>query len=374
MALPTRRQLLKATALLPLGCRRTEGGRRTESPAVPPTEVPVVPPLLEPAAWAPGRHRGMNLAHIHKSGHGYGSEACRARLRGLAEHGVTHVAFTPFAYQESLTGSRIHFGDFDPTLTAAHLQAAATHCHELGLKVVLKPHIWCRGFSRGKSRQDIAPTDGPAWVAAYTRFARAQAKLAQQVDAELFVVGLEYLQITLEQRGAWAQVAAACREEFSGALTYAANWWKEVDHFADWSAFDHIGVQAYFPLEISGAPTADALAVAWAPHLAALATIAQNTGRSVIFTEAGVPAIQGAWATPWDGQTKGSPAPELPPRYVDALLRAAAAQPWFQGVYWWKWFSDDPSPHPHDRRDPFALSGTAAAQEIRRHWSKTAHK
>lgn len=336
--------------------------------------APVVPPLARVSPWPAGLSAGVNLAHLHARGRGYGSAACRARLEDLAQHGVKYVVLTPFAYQADLTTTQLRFGDLDRTLTDADLLACAADIRALGMRPVLKPHIWCPAFWRsGASRQDIRPDPAhggwPAWFEAYAAFAVSQARLAAHMDAALLVVGLEYLQATLDVPGAWAEVAHACRAEFGGPLTYAANWWREAEHFADWDAFDLIGVNAYYPLDAPPEATAADLARAWHPHLARLGSLAEQTGKSVLFCEAGMPAVTGAWTEPWNHGFAGPTNPAAPATYMEGLLRALVPQPWFAGVYWWKWFTDDPTRGPGREQDPYRLAGQPGAEVLRRWWA-----
>lgn len=352
--------------------------RSDSAPALPPKrgarlpEIELAPVAAGPSAARPGTHRGFNLAHLHRRGRGYGSEASRAQLSRLRDIGVTHIALTPFGYVSSVRDVGIRWGgDLDPTLRDEDLLAEAAAARSLGLKVTLKPHIWSRAFwTAGKSRQDIdpRPDDGgwDAWFAAYTSFAVHYAKLAAQMDAALYVVGLEYLRATTGNPGAWADVAAACRAHYGGALTYAANWWEEAERFADWGAFDLIGVNAYAPLadQKHADPTEADLAAAWAPHLRTYGGLAKRFGKDVLFTEAGLPGVHGAAARPWDAGLSGDPDPALQARAYAALLSAAGPQPWFRGVYWWKWFTDDTT----RERDAYCPMGQPAEDVLRRWW------
>ncbi len=333
---------------------------------------PVQPPTAAPVAGrAP--YAGMHLAHIHDAGRRSRAAPCRRPHEARAKHGVQHVVLTPFAYLPAVDSVRLRWGELDRTLTIEGLLTCAADIRALGMRPVLKPHIWCSAFwSGGASRQDILPDPAAggweAWFEQYTAFIVDQARLARQMDAALLVVGLEYLQATLDAPGAWADVARACRTEFAGPLTYAANWWKEVEQFSDWSAFDVVGVNAYFPLDVPPDADAPTIARAWAPHLGALSAIAETTGKSVVFTEAGVPAILGAAREPWNAGFSGTPDPTLPERYVEGLLRAAAPQPWFRGVFWWKWFTDVSTRGPWPESDPYDLSGTTAPARLRAWW------
>lgn len=307
--------------------------------------TPARGPGLPTRPLAPALHRGMNLAHVHRPGQGYGSTHCRQELAHLAKLGLSHVALTPFGYLPSLTGTEIRFGaSMDPTLGDAQVAAAAADARALGLSVCLKPHLWANAFwSSGKSRQDVLPDPAEggwgAWFEQYRAFAVHYAKLAQAVEADTFVIGLEFLRATEQNPGAWADIAAACRPHFGGALSYGANWWAELQAMADWAAFDQIGVQAYFPLTEAPHPSAQTLLDAWTPHMDQLQAMSDALGKPIAFLECGLAAVTGAAARPWDHGLDGPADPALQAAGYQALLSAIARRPCIGSFYLWKWFT-----------------------------------
>ena len=299
--------------------------------------------------------RGMNLAHLHRRGWGYGSARAEAQVAALAALGVRDVALNPFGYTPSLQSSEIRW-EGDDSLTDADLRAQVAQLHAAGMRVMMKPHLWTGAFWSGKGNGDIAlDRDGwRRWFDAYTAFVVHYATLAQQTGCARLCVGLEYTSATLHNPGAWAAVARACREVYSGELLYAANWYEEFQVFQDWDAFDLIGVNAYFPLE---GDSVDALVQSWQLHLDAIEAVSR--GKPVIFPEAGYRAISNALARPWES-TPGANDPAVQALGYEALLRAATARSWFGGVYWWKWFTDLPGEH-----DPYCPAGLPAQGVIK---------
>ncbi|MCB9792520.1 MAG: hypothetical protein H6741_07295 [Alphaproteobacteria bacterium] len=349
----SRRELLSGFASLGLAaCHPGLGADRAELG---------LPLELKPPP--PGFQAGMGLAHIHREGRGYGSARSREQLRALRALGVTHVALTPFAYMPDPESAELRFGGaMDRSLTDEHLRAEARAAREEGLAVCIKPHVWSWAFMRGRSRQDIEPAEGwGPWFEAYGDFAEHYAALAEEVDAALYVVGLEYLKATEQNPGAWGQVARRCRGRYGGALTYAANWWREVEVFADWSDFDLVGVNAYFPLAAGAAPDARALCAAWRPHLRTLEGVARAAGKDVVVTELGVKSVAGAYEKPWDSGLSGPADPAMQARFYEAALYELHGQPWVKGLYWWKWFTD-----PGGEQDLYVPE--APAQEVLRRW------
>ena len=297
-----------------------------------PRPGPVTPWAPQPIPLAPQLRHGVNFAHQHVRGRGYGSDAAAAQLDALVGLGLRDLALNPFAYTPSLGSTDIRWGD-DPTLTDDDLRRQAAQAQARGLRLLMKPHLWSQAFWTGAGNMDIrlSPADWSRWFDAYAAYVVHYAALAQEIGCDELCVGLEYTTASLENPGAWAAVAAACRTVYRGRLCYAANWYEEFARFPDWAAFDCAAVDAYFPLQ---GDTVEALVAAWQPHLDTL----EKVGKPVLFTEAGYRAVEGSTARPWE-PTSDRPDPDLQARAYEALLRAATARPWFAGVYWWKWFT-----------------------------------
>jgi hypothetical protein len=280
--------------------------------------------------------RGINLAHQHVRGAGYGSETSAKNLDILRELGIRDVALNPFAYTPTLGSADIRFGG-DPTMTDADLRRQIEQAHARGMRVLMKPHLWSGSFWTGAGNPDIdLDIDGwKRWFDGWTRYVVHHARLAADTGCEGLCVGLEFTKATRSNPGAWAGVAQACRDVYTGRLCYAANWYEEFSAFADWDAFDCVGINAYFPLRGS---TLDELVASWDEHLDAIERVAK--GKPVVFPEAGYRAVVGATEKPWESGA-GAPDLDLQARAYEALLRAGAKRTWFNGVYWWKWFTAD---------------------------------
>lgn len=317
---------------------------------------PVLPPLPGPAPLPAAFRRGFNHAHLHREGYGYGSARSSAQLRRLHALGTRWIALNPFAWMPSLRAPEVRYGG-DPTMQRDHLLREMAAIRDAGMSVVLKPHLWAGSFWAGGFPGDIEMESAAAWAAwfdAYGAWALDLAALARDGGADLFCVGIECTRASLACPGAWGRIADRVRQVYSGPLCYGANWYAEVEGFRDWASFDTVGVNAYFPLvpDDSAADPADSPATAalidgWQPHLRLLSGLAAATGKPILFTEAGYQALRGAAARPWNS-AGDVPDPALQARAWDALFRACAPQPWFDGVLAWKWFTDLPG-----EDDPF---------------------
>lgn len=105
----------------------------------------------------------------------------------------------------------------------------------------------------------------------------------------------------------WRELIAAARGEFSGSLSYAANF----DQYAFvpfWDELDLISINAYFPLrrhllpEADDAALLDVLRIGWLGHLRAIDTFRRAAGASdhpVLFTEIGYVSRVNSTIEPW---------------------------------------------------------------------------
>lgn len=327
------------------------------------------PPLRN--AFAAGRHRGACFAHSLGPGVGYGTPAAAASLGELRDLGVDWVSITPFGFLAApdATEIRVLHGESDERLRAVTAQA-----HALGLRVLLKPHLWLRP---PHWPGDVSQRDEAGWAAffaAYREFVLRYATLGREADVDALLVGNE-LVATSGREAEWRELIAAARREFPGPLGYGANH-SEAELVPFWDALDFIGVSAYYPLVEASSPSRRQLVEAWGPILDRLGALSRRWGRRVVFTEVGYPAADWAAWTPWATESEradrseasdpSQPNTRLQADAFAAFLEAAWPRPWVGGAYWWKWFSADGE---RDFRDPFAFRGRPAADVVRAAWT-----
>jgi hypothetical protein len=183
---------------------------------------------------------------------GYGSDASQKSLARLRALGVDAVSLTPFGYLTSLSSPDVHFGnqhrggETDEAVSGAARQARA-----LGMRVMLKPHLWVhRGDWIG---QQVFADDAAfaRWFDSYRAFITHYASLAEREKMEWLVVGSELVRASGRDRPRWQALIAELRRIYHGKLTYAANWDERQVVF--WDLLDAIGVQAYEPIGAAGA-------------------------------------------------------------------------------------------------------------------------
>eukprot|EP01133_Synstelium_polycarpum_P013313 gene13313-15652_t len=234
------------------------------------------------------------------------------------------------------------------TATDEELTHVINLAHDLGLSVMLKPHIdltkdpanW-----RGDIGSYYSDEDWATWFGYYNEIMAHYAKLSQKLGVESFSLGCEL--ISASPRDAeWRVVAATVREHFDGVLTYAANHGGEETNKTWWDVVDIIGVDAYYPMapDIPNPTLAD-LVQYW--------KIIQNEGvdngeeqmttslhnltvfwnKPMIFTELG-------YCSSLTGNPQAPASMGFMNLHFEAVFEAFADLDWFQGVFWWNWVTD----------------------------------
>jgi hypothetical protein len=297
-------------------------------------------------------------------------------LRAIADLGATHLVLVSFGFQRGPHATRIQMhtggdeeGDDWYSETDAGIRALARRADSLGMGLVLKPHLWVG--REGDSRLDISfekETDGQAWQQQYRRFLLHYARLAEEVEADLLVVGTELAGTTTSRADFWRRLIADVRAVYSGKLTYAANWHEEYEAVPFWDALDYVGVQGYFPLSEQDDPSVGALVEGWQPYRRALRRVSAEAGKPVFFTELGYRNARTAAAEPWHWPAEDdAPAPRLQARLYEAFFQEVWPRPWVAGAALWKWPAD-----PEHRRPAGFMPRGPAARAIQREFEEAA--
>lgn len=288
-------------------------------------------------------------------------------LAYLKESGFDTVSIMVPAYQDNIDSDVIFTNDKEngdtPTLEA--LKHAIQTCHELGLRVMLKPHVDPR---TDEARINIMPSE--TWFDSLEEFTLRYAYFAQENNVEMFSVGTELEATTFSAwTHRWNQLIEKVKEVYDGVLTYSANWteYKEVPF---WDKMDFIGIDAYFPLTGSKEATKEELMAAWEEHANEIEAWREEMGlteKGVILTEIGYPSADGANTQPWVAISNVEDQQEQADS-IDATLEVLTKRPWFKGYYMWQYF-------PQDRWSPlgFTIKGKKS-EEVVNAWNKKIQK
>ncbi|MEZ4247434.1 MAG: hypothetical protein R3B99_04245 [Polyangiales bacterium] len=289
--------------------------------------------------------RGVCFAHEYRDhgARGYGSETSRASLEELRALGVDTISLTPFAFLSSLESPEIHLAESHPGAeTDERLAREVATCRALGLRVMLKPHLWIAGGA-WVGTIDM-PDDGAwaRWQRSYRAFVLHYARFAAEHALPSFVIGVELDPIVLRFEDFFRALVAEVRAIYDGEVLYAANWDRAVD-VQLWDAVDAIGVQFYPPLaDTPEAPRAD-LDARLAHYMTVLDALHRRTNKPIVFTEVGYRSAPGAEVRPhaWpEHDAERQVSLHTQRRAYEAFFASLRGRDFLRGVYVWKWFTD----------------------------------
>jgi hypothetical protein len=315
--------------------------------------------------WRPadGFARGVCVAHAVSLEGGYLSPACARQLDTLSHMGANWVSLSPVGYLPSPRTPQIEpsaDGGADEENDEAVAEAAA-HARTAGLRVMLAPHLWTRGWT---GSLEFGAAGWPKFFEQYRAVMLHYAVLAQREGIDALVVGHDLSSAALGYPDRWRALIGEVRRVYSGSVIYSANSDHEVEQVSFWDACDMIGVSFYYPLATKpGASRQDLIASA-SRALGTLAALSRKTGRPVLITEAGYPASASAAQKPWDEQ-RGAPIDVAAQRdCYEALFAAIDAPDWLAGVFVWKWSSSGASGG--DSESSYSPQGRPAEAELER--------
>ncbi len=257
-------------------------------------------------------------------------------LKRLHAVGYDAVALIPFAGQRGPEATELRrFAGSPAAETDLAIRLAALRAHSLGMRVLLKPHVWSRPGD--PTRIDPGLERWPAWFVSYTHYLVHEALLARALHADCLAVGTELSRS--ESRPEWHGLIAQVRALFHGPLTYAANF-DAVERTPFWPELDAIGIDAYFPLSPKPDAGDDELRAGAAAVVARVDVLAARQGRPVVLTELGYPASAAPWVEPWHEERGATPHPEAQARAFEAMLGALGRSRSLRGFFIWKYESD----------------------------------
>ncbi len=307
------------------------------------------------------------VAYTGYWGTAYEGDGPLLALDRLEDTNASWVSVLVTGYQETIHTTSIDFAG-PGTPTDASVERIIRRAHDLGLKVMLKPHVDLANDSehyRGEIGPDFTPADWAAWFSSYRPFILHYAAMAESAGCELFCVGCE-LGTTAVHQTEWRAIVAAVRGVYAGPLTYADNQVEsDLDAVDWWDAVDFIGQDAYPTLTQVVAPTVDDLLGGWTSFRAKLQQLSDRWGKPLILTEIGCRSILGGAQNPWDWQRQGPVDLTVQANFYEAACRAVEGRSWLRGMYWWQW---SPDPDDGGTNDTGYTPHGKPAEDVLRSW------
>jgi hypothetical protein len=297
-------------------------------------------------------HAGPIYGQKQKGMHFFGRRSADGlHLTELKRNHIEWLTFVPYGWQADYDSERIGRRGVDYQSWTRRDSAYAqqiSRVKENGFRVMMKPHIWMGDNESGKWRSEIDPRGGKAgweqWAASYRDFILHYAVMSEQLGVEMFCIGTELHKPIKQHPEFWKQLIVEVRSVYSGKLTYAANWYKEVDDVSFWEDLDFIGVQAYYPLCKQTDPPLKNLLKGWKPYVKQLEKLHHTYNKPVLFTEIGYKSTPNAAIEPWEWVDKIKPEHRslslaTQANCYEAFFRTFWHREWFAGAHFWQWRS-----------------------------------
>ena len=266
-------------------------------------------------------------------------------LEQLKTNNFEWITLTPFIDQESYNTPALRLiSDDNYSKRLGHYKTIKEECDKLGIKIMLKPHIWLYKKENGKWRSDIemeTEQDWKRWFGNYNQIILKYAELAEELKFEQFCIGTELETTVHKKPEQWKALIQAVKAIYSGKLTYAANWNKEYKTVPFWEELDYIGIQAYFPLSETNNPTLLELERFWRKHSKEMELISAKFNKPILFTELGYKSIQGTAKKPWEWNGVNNMHLKISKNEqllcYQAFFNTIWKESWFHGIHIWEW-------------------------------------
>jgi hypothetical protein len=307
--------------------------------------VVVAVTFLHPANCIAIEFKGVNYANWWPPD-GYSSSNSDQSLANAKDAGCQWVAINVFWFQDTINSTVIEPNYNMFSSYPGSVKHAVERCHQLGMKVMLRPNLDL-AHDPDHWRGQIVPST--AWFTAYHGFINYWADFAEQNDVDILSIGAE-LSATDPCANSWRAVANDVRTHYSGPIIYGANWGNE-QVVQWWDALDYIGIDAYYPLTDHNNVTLSELTTAWNSRANSIQSW-RNTywpNKYIIFNEAGYGSFDGSNKTPWANPSLFALDLNEQNDCYKALLSVCTTRSWWKGVFWWMWETDPNAGGPTDK-------------------------
>ncbi|MGB3056656.1 MAG: hypothetical protein WBC16_00655, partial [Candidatus Omnitrophota bacterium] len=240
------------------------------------------------------------IGYVTWSKEGYtnpSSDESLAEVRGL---GADWASILVTWYQTNCWSGDIQMTERTPSDES--IIHAIRKAHELGMKVMLKPHLDLLDTSDGSWRGEIGCLKDPdwdEWFRKYAKFIMHYVDIANKEKVEMICIGTELSTSATVKGYLWNDLIKKVRNNYWGLLTYAAHWDRYLD-IRFWDQLDYVGINAYFPLTEEMDPSYEELKSGLARWVEEMDEFQKRVNKPIIFPEAGCNSADGAAIRPWE--------------------------------------------------------------------------
>jgi len=275
-------------------------------------------------------------------------------FRNVSKVSPNYVAIIPYAFTRPETAEVI----FDhPRQWWGEKESGADSLIQIAkmknLKIMLKPHLWVGGQGWAG---DLAfdSLQWLKWEKDYEKYVLTYAKLAQDLNVDIFCIGTEIRNSVKSRPEFWLNLIKDVRKIYIGRVTYAANW-DNYKNVSFWNELDYIGIDAYFPISEDSVPSVEHLVNEWKDVKGELRDFSNKNSSQILFTEYGYQSVIKTAGEHWKADKKQISMVSQANAY-ESLYQSFWKENWFAGGFIWKWHiinevggMNDPNFTPQDK-------------------------
>ncbi len=328
-------------------------------------------------------HLGVTFGFRAKNGY-FASEEAKTEARAIKESGADWVVLVPTVYQENYH-STVQFIDFEMTPDSWEICEMIDYLHSLGLKVQLRPMLetmdGCGRLQVWFPADDLDGNRIPGtshsfcaqWFESMRKRSVYYAKIAEKTKCEMFCLDSELDRI-INYNDHWKMVVKAVREVYSGCLTSChtthmglIDYEKVLSNKNHWFYdLDVLSLSTYHAAAKKMDATKDEIKEGFVSQLERFRRFYEIYQKPILLGECGCTSIKGASMNAEGWQTdKREYDEDEQANYLEAIIETFSPEPWWYGMYWWKWDEQVPRPNPHKG---FIIKGKKA-EKVFQKWS-----
>jgi hypothetical protein len=293
-------------------------------------------------------HCGVTFGFYARNGY-FSTKAAKEEIDAIVACNVKWIALTPTVMQEAYCATR-QFRDFENTPDDFELTEMINYIHSKGIKVQLRPMLEC--FDGQGRNQVWFPPDRERipgkvsdywskWFQSMTLRSVHYAKLAQRTGCELFGLDSE-LDKTVDKNAEWKQVIQRVREVYDGPITSChtreVDFLRAVENKNHWFYdLDMLSISFYYKGAEHPDSTVEEMVECLKEPKEYCRKIAEIYGKPFFFGECGCTSSQFGARSPSGWSSKAAYCGEEQSNYLEAILKSFWNEPWWYGLYWWKW-------------------------------------
>lgn len=326
---------------------------------------------------------GVTFGFRAKNGY-FASDDAKKEAEEIAKSGADWVVLVVTVFQESFC-SAVQFRHFAKTPNDNEVVEMINYLHKLGLKVQLRPmletcdgggrlHIWFPSDSDSGIRiPGETRTISRDWFNSMTERAVYYAQIAESTGCEMYCLDSELDRI-MHYNNEWKGVVSAVREVYSGVLTSChtthtgiIDFEKTLSDKNHWFYdLDMLSLSCYHSAATKAGATLEEMKENYKSQLERFKNIYNIYQKPIFFGECGCASIEGAAMSPaafdWRDNSRKYDEKEQA-TYLEAVIETFEKEPWWYGLYWWKW--DEHVPRPNSEKG-FTIKGKKACQVYRK--------